>query len=182
MGSIQIRVAEKFPEPAFAQLQRTVFKDLQEHSPSLAAALREEAELFPEATPAPAASYSPSLRLGAYVDDELVGWSFGWLERGRIFYMANSGVVEAHRGRGIYSQLVRSVLEHARAMGAVVVRSNHSVLNNAIIIAKLRLGFQVSGLSQSAQMGALVELSHHLSPARHAVFRSRFIPLTGTEA
>ena len=101
------------------------------------------------------------------------------MERGRVFYMANSGVAAAHRRKGVYSALLAAVRDHAASQDALVLRSQHSVVNNAVIIAKLRFGFHISGLSQSAQMGTLVELSHHLSPPRQEMFRSRAIPFVG---
>jgi GNAT superfamily N-acetyltransferase len=178
MKSIEIRVTERFPEPEFSQIQRVTFRDVQDYSAQLAEVIRVENRSFAEATSAPALSFSPTLRLGAYSGEELVAWSFGWLERGRTFYMANSGVTEPHRRQGLYSKLVGSVCERARSMGAVVVRSQHSVLNNPVIVAKLKLGFQITGLSQSAQMGSLVELSYHLSEPRQAILRARTIPFT----
>lgn len=170
----EIRPVEIFPEPAFSQLQRQVFADVQRESDELDALLRAEAAA--EAAPA---AHPPMFRLGAYIGEELVGWSNGWMERGRVFYMANSGVVAAHRRKGVYTALLSAVRDHAVSQGVVTLRSQHSVLNNAVIITKLRFGFHVSGLSQSAQMGTLVELSHHLSPARQALFSDRAIPFVG---
>jgi GNAT superfamily N-acetyltransferase len=169
---IEIRAVEKFPEPAFSQLQRQVFAAVQRESDELDAVLRAEAEVE-AAVPV----HSPMFRLGAYIGEELVGWSNGWMERGKVFYMANSGVVAAHRRKGVYTALLSAVRDHAVSQGVVTLRSQHSVLNNAVIITKLRFGFHVSGLTQSAQMGTLVELSHHLSPPRAELFRSRAIPL-----
>ena len=40
-----------------------------------------------------------------------------------VFYMANSGVVEKHRQQGIYSSLVRAVIEQSAILGPFVVRS-----------------------------------------------------------
>jgi GNAT superfamily N-acetyltransferase len=170
----EIRPVDKFPEPGFSQLQRQVFADVQRESDELDALLRAEAT-----AQAPAPAHPPMVRLGAYIGDELVGWSNGWMERGRVFYMANSGVAAAHRRKGIYSALLAAVRDHALSEGALVLRSQHSVLNNPVIIAKLRFGFHISGLSQSAQMGTLVELSHHLSQPRDEMFRSRAIPYVG---
>lgn len=178
MKHVLIRLAEKFPEPEFSRLQKLVFSEVQEYSPAFAAAIQAEAALLPNSSTPPPGSYSPALRIGAYVGTELVGWSFGWLERGRSFYMANSGVVAHHRRQGIYTELIGEVCEHARSMGAVLLRSQHSVLNNTVLIAKLRFGFHISGLSHSAQMGALAELTYHLSESRRSVLRSRIIPFT----
>lgn len=178
LHGIEIRPVEKFPEPAFSQLQRQVFAAVQRESDELDAVLRAEAEAEAETeVEAAAPAHSPMFRLGAYIGDELVGWSNGWMERGKVFYMANSGVVAAHRRKGVYTALLSAVRDHALSQGVVTLRSQHSVLNNAVIITKLRFGFHVSGLTQSAQMGTLVELSHHLSPPRAELFRSRAIPL-----
>ncbi|RYF55775.1 MAG: GNAT family N-acetyltransferase [Comamonadaceae bacterium] len=144
---------------------------MQRESDELDAMLRAEA-----AGEVPAPAHPPMQRLGAYIGEELVGWSNGWMERGKVFYMANSGVATAHRRKGIYTALLDAVREHALSQGVVVLRSQHSVLNNPVIIAKLRYGFHISGLSQSAQMGTLVELTCHLSELRQALYRSRSIP------
>jgi GNAT superfamily N-acetyltransferase len=176
--SVSIRVAERFPEPEFSELQRTVFEGIQQYSSPLADLLERERKELPLASPAPSSAFSPTLRLGAYCGDELVGWSFGWLERDRAFYMANSGVKASWRRQGIYSRLVQAACEHARALGATLVRSQHSVLNNPVIVAKLKSGFHLSGLSHSAQMGALAELSCYLSEDRLALLRSRTMPWT----
>jgi hypothetical protein len=63
----------------------------------------------------------------------------------------------------------------------VAIRSQHSVLNNPVIIAKLRAGFHVSGLSQSAQMGTLIELTMHLFEKRQGLFRIRSLPYVTPE-
>lgn len=178
MPSIDIRVTQKFPEPDFSRLQMLVFKDVQQVSDQLRAVLDDEA------AHAPASPYKhpPMFRLGAYAGEELVGWSFGWMERGNVFYMANSGVVAHYRRRGVYSLLLDGIRKHAQSEGALALRSQHSVVNNPVIIAKLRAGFHISGLSQSAQMGTLVELSLHFSEKRRALNRSRMLPYVTREA
>jgi len=172
MSSITIRHVEKFPEPEFSRLTRTVFADIQQDSVELAAMLAAEASVAPSVTH----PHSPMFRFGAYAGEQLVGWSCGWMERGNVYHMANSGVVPSHRRRGVYSSLLSAVRKHASSCGAVAICSRHSVLNNPVIIAKLRAGFHVSGLSQSAQMGTLVELSFHFSEKRQQLFRSRSLP------
>ena len=169
--TLQVRPADKFPEPAFSQLQRLVFADVQRESGLLDEALAAEAAMGGSQH-----TYTPIFRVGAWRGDELVGWSWGWMERTRSFYMANSGVVAAQRRQGVYTALLEAVRAHALTQGAVALRSQHSVLNNPVIIAKLRQGFHVSGLSQSAQMGTLVELTCHLSAPRQAMYRDRSIP------
>lgn len=172
------RVTDHFPEPAFSALQRQTFAALQQPSEAWAQVLAAEAQ--PEPLPA-VADQSPMVRFGAYEGDKLVGWSCGWFERGRIYYMANSGVRPSHQRQGIYRALLNHVLAFARDSGAVLVRSQHSVLNNAVLIAKLTQGFHVSGLSQSAQMGALVELTCHLWPPRERLYAERCLPYVDRE-
>lgn len=171
MTSIDIRYTEKFPEPQFASLQKRVFADLEMMAPESNTVQFEAAAKGP-----PVRSILPAFRLGAYDGAELVGWTYGWIERNNAFYMSNSGVLPSHRRRGIYTSLLQAVREHALSEGAWGIRSLHSVINNPVIIAKLRAGFHVSGLSQSAQMGTLVELTMHLSAERENRFRQRVSP------
>ncbi len=178
MHSIDIRPTDKFPEIEFSRLQRLVFADVQQSSDDLAAVLSGEAAN----TPASPHKHPPMFRVGAYAGDELVGWSCGWMERGNIFYMANSGVTAPYRRRGIYAALLAAVREHALSEGAITLRSQHSVVNNPVIIAKLRAGFHVSGLSQCARMGTLLELSLHFSEERRDMYRKRVLPYVTPDA
>lgn len=170
------RLHNKLPELEFAALQRKVFADIQCESAALATVLSAENACTTAIDP-DAAAHAPMVRFGAYVGDALVGWSFGWFERGNNYYMANSGVVPEFRCRGVYAALLEAVIAHAAANGTLVVRSQHSVLNNAVIICKLKRGFHIVGLNMSAQMGGLVELALHLSPERGELFASRTTPL-----
>lgn len=172
MHTIVVRPAKKFREPAFSRLQQRVFADVTQYSPQWEAVLAEEAATLPLARH----KHGPLFRLGAYAGTELVGWSCGWMERGNVFYVANSGVVAAYRRQGVYTALLAAMQAHAQAAGAVLVRSQHSVVNNPVIIAKLRFGFTITGLSQSAQLGTLVELSCHLSQSRQALHGDRVLP------
>lgn len=176
MQSIDIRIVGKFPEPEFSRLQRHVFSDVEQYSAELAAILKAEVG----AAEAPAQTHSAIFRLGAYDGDELVGWSYGWMERSNVFYMANSGVLASHRGRGIYMALLDAMRGYASTEGAWAIRSQHSVVNNPVIIAKLRAGFHVSGLMQSAHMGSLVELTLHLSQPRQDMYRRRVLPYSSS--
>lgn len=171
---ISVRFVEKFPEPAFAELQRKIFAPLEAHSAEFAAAVRAERAVSGRTD---SALWSPMVRVGAYSDDQLVGWTAGWFSRPDSFYMANSGVRPAYRRRGVYSQLLGTIVEYAHSHGAGAVQSQHSVLNTPVIMAKLKLGFFIAGTSFSAHMGLLVQLVHHGSQARADIFRERAIPL-----
>ena len=162
---------ERFPEPAFSLLQRRVFNELEQDANASG-----PVPAAKTGTTAAARAHPPMFRLGAYERGELVGWSYGWIERDNVFYMANSGVVETHRRRGIYTMLIKGMLRHASSVGASAIRSRHSVVNRPVIIAKLREGFIISGLSQSARMGTLVELTMHLDAELQALYGRRALP------
>ena len=171
MSTLVIRPVERFAEPEFGLLHQAVFADIQHLS-------QDWADLYDtEEASAPAVQdkLSPMHRLGAFLGDELVGWSCGWMERSRCYYMANSGVVQAHQRKGVYTALLHEARYLAETLGATTIRSQHSVLNNPVLIAKLRFGFQISGLAMSAGMGSLVELTYHLNPARQRIYRQRVI-------
>jgi hypothetical protein len=77
--------------------------------------------------------------------------------------------------------MVQRVIEHARSGGHVAVLSRHATDNNAVIVAKLKLGFFVSGFEYSEVYGPLVRLTFLLSEQRRALHRSRATPLRPTQ-
>ena len=163
MSNIQYRVLESFPEPAFSVLANNAFSD---YAPSrlLTDVLTAEAAAK-KWQPGPETG---ALRIGAFLDDVLVGWTSARAE-GAQLHMVNSGVAPTARRQGVYSRLVRMVLDHAMAQGHVSVRSRHAANNNAVIIAKLKQGFFVSGFEYSEVYGPLVRLTHllgGLAPSR----------------
>lgn len=164
-----------FPEPEFSALRNAVFSQLERESAELAAVQAHEGaqSTLPASMPSP-----PMFRFGAYIGEQLVGWSAGWLERDHCLYMASSGVATEHQGQGIYSALLQAVVAHARDLNLRTVRSQHSVLNNKVIVCKLKRGFHIAGVTVSAHMGSLVELVLHLSEPRLELYRTRTIPFT----
>lgn len=107
----------------------------------------------------------------------LVGWTEGHRVGANQFHMLNSGVAASERRNGVYSQLVRAVLAHAESKGYVAVRSLHRAANSPVIIAKLRLGFQISGFEYSEVHGPLVQLRYLVHAARRDLYQARTEPL-----
>ena len=158
----RIELVERFAEPEFTCLAKSIFRE----------------HIRPGAAPSLASNQgetSSIVRLGAFHGDRLVGWTYGWLETASSFYMANSGVAPPYRRRGIYSQLVRRCIECASEAGAPVVRSRHVSTNNPVLVAKLKLGFLITGVEYTADHGALLHLSY-FSDEDH---RRRFIEKNG---
>ena len=145
MNNITFRVVDEFPEPAFSALVEEVFADY-ESSELLTNVANEETAARQGAVNAVQAG---DLRIGAFRDDVLVGWTFARPEGASLLYMINSGVAPAQRRSGVYAELVRLVIEHAKSRGYAAILSRHAANNNAVIVAKLKLGFFVSGFEYS---------------------------------
>ena len=173
MKNITFRVVDKFPEPAFTALTEEAFSDY-EASELLTDVASQEAAAR---TSTPNAGDEDALRIGAFRGEALVGWTFARPEGASLLYMINSGVTPAERHQGIYSELARLVIEHARSRGYVAVLSRHAANNNAVIIAKLKLGFFVSGFEYSEVYGPLVRLTFLVGELRRTLYRTRSSPI-----
>lgn len=173
MNNIVFRVVDKFPEPAFAALTEEAFSDY-EASELLTDVANQEAAAR---SGTPRVADDGALRIGAFRGDSLVGWTFAHPEGASHLYMINSGVAPAERRQGVYTELARLVIEHARSRGYVAVLSRHAANNNAVIVAKLKLGFFVSGFEYSEVYGPLVRLTFLVGELRRTLYQSRSAPI-----
>ena len=173
MNNVTFRVVDKFPEPAFSTLMEEAFSDY-EASELLTDVANAEAVARPGT---PNAVDEGAFRIGAFRGDALVGWTFARPEGASLLYMINSGVTPAERRHGIYSELARLVIEHARSRGYVAVLSRHAANNNAVIVAKLKLGFFVSGFEYSEVYGPLVRLTFLVGELRRTLYQTRSSPI-----
>ena len=83
--------------------------------------------------------------------------------------MCNSGILETHRRKGLYSALMGRVVEAATAEGFQKIYSRHTSTNNAVIIAKLKAGFSITSFELSDTFGVLVHLSYYPNAVRRKV-------------
>jgi ribosomal protein S18 acetylase RimI-like enzyme len=173
MNELAFRIVEKFPEPAFSELSREAFADY-EPSRLLTEVMAEEAVA---ASGVPPAAEAGALRIGCFRGDALLAWTFARRAEGRQLHMINSGVAPVERRHGIYSQLVKMTIEHAFTEGSTAIASRHTVHNNPVIIAKLKLGFFVSGFEYSEVYGPLVRLTYLVSERRRSLHQTRSRPL-----
>ena len=74
------------------------------------------------------------------------------------------------------------VIEHARAHGYAAITSRHASNNNPVIVAKLKLGFFVSGFEYSGVYGPLVRLTYLVSELRRALHKVRSRPIRRIDA
>jgi ribosomal protein S18 acetylase RimI-like enzyme len=173
MNDILFRVVDSFPEPAFSTLAGEAFEDYEE-SRSLTEVLNAEAAARPGDR---VAVDEDGLRVGAFRGNSIVGWTYARREGVNHLHMINSGVAHAERRKGIYSKLVEMTIEHARACGCISILSRHTANNNAVIVAKLKLGFFVSGFEYSEVYGPLVRLTFLLGEGRRSLHRARSAPI-----
>src|SRR5690349_21189281 len=101
-ASPQLRILKSFPEPEFTALRNVAFLDFGERSGLLTDVLADEANRRHQVS-GPEAQIL-QLRIGAFIDDRLVGWSYSRGEDTQL-HMVNSGVSPGLRRRGIYSRL-----------------------------------------------------------------------------
>lgn len=101
------------------------------------------------------------LRIALLKNDELIGWTFGWMESPTTFFMGASIVLKEYRKNGYYSKMVEKVFEITKEKGFQSVSSFHITTNNPILIAKLKLGFNIVGIQLDAIHGILIKLMYH---------------------
>jgi len=173
----RLELVHRFEEPLFSELLDQIF-----HGPT--GELRWEQLGFEpdEATrPFRRARFQalPRLRIAARHHDALVGFTYGFATRTDSFVMAVSAVLPAHRRRGLYTALCTACTDLVAEAGYRSLESHHVATNNPILIAKLRLGFHVTGLQLSPTMGTLLTLEKPLDALRRTTLlaRSGLVPM-----
>ncbi len=113
------------------------------------------------------------LDLGAFVDGEFAGWHFGLQTSEDTYFMRNSAVLTHFRRRRIYERLLHSTLEVVTEAGFQRVTSDHHPSNTAVLIAKLKAGFWISGVHVDDRFGTLVDLVWYPHQVRREAFEYR---------
>lgn len=124
-----------------------------------------------------------SFQWGLYCGEELVGWHHAHGQGERAVYMADTGILPGHQGRGLYTRLLPHLLDAFRAAGYTLVNSHHRATNNRVIVPKLRAGFFLQGVNLY-EGGVNVALTLSLDPTyREAMHvRSGFRQASGEVA
>jgi GNAT superfamily N-acetyltransferase len=168
---IEIREVETFDETAMAALTEPIFGN-EARQQRMRELIGPEAEArnqaLREALPKPA-----RIRIAAFDGERQIGCSSGWFEVGGNFYIGLSAVDPAYRRQGLYTRMLHTVEQRVRERGGLLISSQHVATNNAVLIAKLKLGYTIAGTEYVEQMGLLVRLILQLSPERRALFASR---------
>jgi GNAT superfamily N-acetyltransferase len=113
------------------------------------------------------------IRIGVYFKNRMIAFTFGFQTEGSNLHMALSCVHPEHQRHGIYSELLRAVLEYSKHEGFQTVDSHHRATNNPVLIAKLRAGFVINGFTLSDIMGCLVKMTYFQNPERRKLIDAR---------
>lgn len=112
--------------------------------------------------------------LGAYQESgELMGYSISYQARTYELYTQTSVVLPEYRRKGVYTEMTKSIIRIAGEKGYQMVTSNHVASNNSVIVAKLKLGFFISGFELVDDFGALVKLTYYLNEKRSRMYNVR---------
>ncbi|MNT15998.1 Acetyltransferase (GNAT) family protein [compost metagenome] len=104
---------------------------------------------------------------------QLAGWAWGFQDDRDSYYMQNSAVLHEYRGKGLYSAMLDYVLEKLTAKGFQKIWSRHNCTNSAILIPKLKKGFQVTGTELNDKFGSMVCLSYYPNKTRRKIIEFR---------
>ena len=101
-----------------------------------------------------------------YQNDKFVGWSTGWQATHSAYNMLNTGILKEHQDKGIYSALLKVIIDKVRSQGFQTIVSRHNATNNRVIVPKLKAGFVITGMELSDGFGTLVTLSYFMNEKR----------------
>ncbi|WP_347358105.1 GNAT family N-acetyltransferase [Bdellovibrio sp.] len=111
-----------------------------------------------------------TLRLGIFYQNRMIGWHYGHATDAETYYMQNSAVLPEFRGKGLYNELLRCVLEKVKNEQFQVVTSMHHPNNPGVLIPKLKEGFVITGMHFHERFRSLVELRYIIDLERRKKF------------
>lgn len=117
------------------------------------------------------------LNLALYYKNKFVGWSWGYQETPTTFYMCNSAIFEEHRGKGLYTCLMKELMKRVIPNGYEQIYSRHFLTNNGILIAKLKQEFKITNFELSHAFGVMVHLTYFPSKLTREIldFRAGYL-------
>ena len=110
-----------------------------------------------------------------YTDAHLpVGWFYSYREDATTTFIDTIGFLPAYRGRGLYSAFLPKYLAYAAALGYERVTTTHHPNNRAIMIAELKVGFDIVGLELHESHGPLIKMAYFMHTDRRDGFEHAF--------
>lgn len=112
------------------------------------------------------------LNILVYHKDEIIGWHIGF-QKANEYYMMNTGILKDYQGNGIYTKLLREIIEIIKPKGFLYIKSHHLASNNQVIIPKLKAGFVITGMDINERFGILVRLKYFFNEKIKDVYLMR---------
>jgi RimJ/RimL family protein N-acetyltransferase len=105
---------------------------------------------------------------------QAVGWFYSYREDATTTFIDTVGFLPDYRGRGLYTAFLSKYLAYAAALGFERVTTSHHPNNRAIMIAELRVGFEIVGLELHESHGPLIKMVYFTHADRRAGFEQAF--------
>ena len=90
--------------------------------------------------------------------EEIVGWHSSRQSDWNTLYMELTGIYPEHQNQGLYKEILKIVMEKAKAKDFAIVTSKHHVVNNAVLVPKLKAGFVIHSFEIHPNYGLMVHL------------------------
>lgn len=103
-----------------------------------------------------------------------IGWSTGNMIEESTFFMSYSGVLPEYQRQGIYTAFLKHLLTYLHELGYERVTSNHMANNRPVLIAKLKAGFYITGLTLDERYGAQATLTYFFYEDRRRGFAQTY--------
>ena len=105
---------------------------------------------------------------------EPIGWFYGYMEDEESFFIDTIGLVPAFRTKGIYQAFLRELIAYLGEVGYERLTSTHHPNNRAVLIAELKVGFNIVGLELNESLGAAVRTAYFFHKDRRRGFERVF--------
>jgi len=103
-----------------------------------------------------------------------IGWFYSYREDATTTFIDTVGFLPTYRGRGLYSAFLPKYLAYVAALGIERVTTSHHPNNRAIMIAELKVGFDMVGLELNESFGPLIKMAYFMHVDRRAGFEQAF--------
>ncbi len=107
-----------------------------------------------------------------FFKNEIVAWHYGF-QKGSSYYMMNTGVIEKHQRKGIYTALLKEIISITYKEGFLDLKSRHLASNNKVLIPKLKAGFVITGMEIDETFGTLINLKYFFNEKIKEVYLMR---------